>query len=173
MNTFRILGALAILVVLGATPATARLTASLTPAPGNPGTPRMGDRIRFQTSIRNTGTMPEHGLVAWISLLQTDPGQEQPVDLEDWSAHKAVTAATLKPGQTVNAIWPVRLIAAGHYRLVVCLASRETRELVTSPVAAFTVRSKPVVASARVLPVALGMPLLLLGALVWRWRRRR
>ncbi|EFL51167.1 conserved hypothetical protein [Solidesulfovibrio fructosivorans JJ]] len=173
MNTLRILGVLAILVFWGATPASAGLSVSLTPAPGNPDTPRMGDRLSFQTSIRNTGTMPEHGLVAWISLLQTDPGKEQPVDLEDWSAHKAVTAATLEPGQTVNATWPMRLIAAGHYRLVVCLASRETRELVTSPVAAFTVRGKPVVASARVLPVALGIPLLLGGVLVWRWRRSR
>ena len=173
MNTLRILSAMALLVLLTAAPAMAGLAASLAPAPGNPDTPRMGDRIRFQTSIRNTGTMPEHGLVAWISLLQTDPGKEQPVDLEDWSAHKAVTAATLEPGQTVNATWPVRLIAAGHYRLVVCLASRETRELVTSPVVAFTVRSKPVVASARVLPVALGLPLLLGGVLVWRWRQSR
>ena len=173
MNTLRILGAVAILVFLGATPALAGLSASLTPAPGNPDPPRMGDRISFQTSIRNTGIMPEHGLVAWISLLQTDPGKEQPVDLEDWSAHKAVTAATLEPGQTLQATWPVRLIAAGHYRLVVCLASRETRELVTSPVTTFTVRSKPVVASARVLPVAFGLPLLLGGVLVWRWRRSR
>ena len=72
MNTFRILGALAIVVVLGATPATASLTASLTPTSGNPDTPRMGDRISFQTSIRNTGTMPEHD--ATMELSDAGPG---------------------------------------------------------------------------------------------------
>lgn len=173
MNTLRVLIILSALLIGATTPAMAALTVSLTPAPDTPDHPRMGDRLSFQTSILNVGSTPEHGLVAWISLLQTDPGQEQPVDLEDWSAHKAVTAAALEPGQTLEATWPMRLIAAGHYRLVVCLASRETRELVTSPVVAFTVQSKPVVASARALPVALGIPLLLGGVLFRQWRRGR
>lgn len=173
MNTLRALIMLLALLLVAATPATAAFTVTLTPAPTNPGVPRMGDRLSFQTSIRNASSAPQHGLVAWISLLQTDPGREQPVDLEDWSAHKAVTTATLEPGQTLEATWPMRLIAAGHYRLVVCLASRETQGLVTSPVLAFSVQNKPVVASARVLPVALGIPLLLGGVLFWQWRRGR
>lgn len=28
--------------------------------------------------------------MAWISLVEIDPGNEQPVDLEDWSAHKGI-----------------------------------------------------------------------------------
>ena len=40
-------------------------------------------------------------------------GQERPVDLEDWSAHKAETFAGLAPGKTVDSEWPIRLIQAG------------------------------------------------------------
>jgi len=173
MNTSRALCVAAVLLFLVATPAAASLTVSLAPSPANPAAPRMGNRLSFHTVIRNTGAQPVHGLIAWISLLRTDPGQEQPMDLEDWSAHKAVSAARLEPGQSLDADWPMRLIQDGRYRVVVSLVSREEPGLVTSPLLDFTVLRKPVVESGRVLPVALGMPFLLGLVLLWRWRRRR
>src|SRR5689334_12341621 len=78
-------------------------------AAGNPASPQMGDNLSFHTVIRNDGTAPVDGLIAWISLVQVDKGKEQPVDLEDWSAHKAVTAATLGPGGTIETDWAMRL----------------------------------------------------------------
>jgi hypothetical protein len=111
--------------------------------------------------------------VAWISLVQVYPGQEQPVDLEDWSAHKAVTQAVLQPGQQVNVEWPIRLINAGAYRVVISAVDRETAHVVTSPFVDFQVRRKPVVESARILPVAFGMPVVVLGLMVVRRYRRR
>ncbi len=74
-----------------------------------------------------TAATPVDGLIAWISLVQIDKGKEQPVDLEDWSAHKAVTAASLAPGQSLETDWPMRLIQAGTYRVVVSAVSRERR----------------------------------------------
>lgn len=59
------------------------------------------------------------GLVAWISLVKIDPGNEQPVDLESWNAHEAVTEASLKPGETLRTDCPMRLIKGGDYRVVV------------------------------------------------------
>lgn len=148
------------------------LSITLQPAPGNPASPQMGDTLSFHTVIRNVGNASVEGLIAWPSLVQVDEGSEQPVDLEDWSAHKAVTAVTLDPGGTVETDWPMRLIQAGRYRIVVSAASRSGAELTASPFADFTVRQKPVVESQRVLPVALGIPLLLGAAMVWRRRRR-
>lgn len=150
----------------------ARLSVALSPAPDNPASPQMGDRLAFSTVIRNDDTVPVDGVIAWISLVQTDRGKEQPVDLEDWSAHKAVTAAGLAPGQAIQTDWPMRLIQSGHYRVVVSAASRTGTTLAASPFVDFTVRTKPVVESGRVLPVALGMPLLLGGLLTLRLRRR-
>ena len=148
------------------------LSVALQPGSSNPASPQMGDNLSFHSSIRNVGSAPIKGFMAWISLVQTDNGKEQPVDLEDWSAHKAVTAASLAPGQTVETDWPVRLIQAGHYRVVVSAVSRDGSKLVASPFADFTVRQKPVVESQRVLPVSLGMPLLIGAAMLWRIRRR-
>ena len=150
------------------------LTVALAPAPGNPARPRMGDRLSFHSVIRNGGDAPVEGLVAWVSLVQVDRGQERPVDLEDWSAQKAVTLAALGPGQVLEADWPMRLIQAGDYRVVVSAASRDGAALAASPLDAFTVLRRPVVESRRVLPVALGLPALLAATfLPWRRLRRR
>jgi hypothetical protein len=148
------------------------LSIDLEPAAGNPASPQMGDTLSFHTVIRNDAATPVDGLIAWISLVQIDKGKEQPVDLEDWSAHKAVTAASLAPGQTIETDWPMRLIQAGTYRVVISAVSRDAGGLAASPFADFTVRQKPMVESRRVLPVALGLPLLIGIGMLWRreWR---
>jgi hypothetical protein len=164
--------ALASLVALGATSASAAtLSIELASDTKNPASPQMGDNLAFRTVIRNHGPTAIDGLIAWISVVQLDKGKEQPIDLEDWSAHKAVTAGSLAPGQTVATDWPLRLIQAGNYRVVVSAVSRDSTELVASPFADFVVRQKPVVESQRVLPVPLGVPILLAGAMLWRRRR--
>jgi hypothetical protein len=168
----RVLLAAACLVALATTASAESLIVNLTPDPRNPASPQMGDNLAFHTVIRNTGAQAIDGVIAWISLVQTDKGKEQPVDLEDWSAHKAVTAASLAPGHTVATDWPMRLIQAGYYRVVVSALSRDGAGLATSPFADFTVRQKPVVKSQRVLPVAVGVPMLLAGAVLLRRRKR-
>jgi hypothetical protein len=161
------------LVAMARVSASDSLNISLTPDPANPPSAQMGDWLKFHSVIRNGGSQGAHGVVAWISLVQVNPGQEQPVDLEDWSAHKAVTQAVLQPGQQVNVEWPVRLINAGAYRVVISAVDRETAHVVTSPFVDFQVRRKPVVESARILPVAFGMPAVVLGLMVvLRYRRR-
>src|SRR3954465_14509981 len=115
MNT-RILLCAACLAVAGTGSAVAApLSVELKATPTNPASPRMGDTIAFTSVIRNTGDKPLDGVIAWISLVQVDPGKEQPVDLEDWSAHKAIAERTLAPGAALSTEWPIRLIQAGTY----------------------------------------------------------
>lgn len=147
------------------------LTISISPAASNVASPQMGDRLAFETEIRNGGDRPIDGLIAWISLVQVDQGKEQPIDLEDWSAHKAISRSSLSPGEAIKTRWPMRLIQSGHYRVVVSAVSRNGTSLTPSPFADFTVRQKPVVESSRVLPVAVGLPLLL-GISFIGWRRK-
>ena len=109
------------------------LDVRLMPAIGNPPSPQMGDRLRFHSIIRNEGGRAAKGLIAWISLVQIDKGREQPMDLEDWSAHKAVTAASLARGATLETDWPMRLIQSGEYRVVVSVVSRNAQGLTASP----------------------------------------
>lgn len=170
-----VIRALLALSLLSLAPAWAAdsLNISLSPDPVNPPSPQMGDWLKFRSTIGNPGSQVAHGVVAWISLVQVDPGQEQPVDLEDWSAHKAVTQAVLQPGQQVKVEWPMRLIQAGAYRVVISAVDRETAHVMTSPFVDFQVRRKPVVESARILPVALGVPALVLILMGWRRFVRR
>jgi len=100
---------LALTLTLAAAAASAGdLSVDLAPDPKNPASPQMGDNLSFHSVIRNTGATAVDGIIGWLSLVQIDPGQEQPVDLEDWSAHKAVTATALTSGETLEAEWPLR-----------------------------------------------------------------
>jgi hypothetical protein len=161
------------LAVVGARALASPLAITIEPAATNPSLPQMGDNLLFHSTIRNDEATTVDGVIAWLSLIEVDAGNEQPVDLEDWSAHKAATAARLKVGDTLETDWPIRLIKAGKYRVVISAASRDGKELSSSPFADFAVREKPVVESRRVLPVAFGMPLLLAIAMVWHRHRRR
>lgn len=146
----------------------------LKPADSNPSQAVMGDQLQFQSIITNTGNSPVEGLVAWISLVEVDPGHEQPMDLEDWSAHKAVTGARLKPGEQLTTDWPMRLIQHGDYRVLVSATDREHQRVYTSPMLQFHVARKPVVESSRILPVALGIPVLIAGFIGFRvWHQAR
>ncbi len=148
------------------------LSVSIAPDTANPASPRMGDHLSFHTTIRNIGAAPVQDVVGWLNVVQTDAGQQQPVGLEDWSAQQAVAVARLDPGATIETDWPMRLIAPGHYRAVITAAAGDGGALAASPLLDFAVRTKPVVESARVLPVALGIPFLLGGLLLVRLRRR-
>ncbi|HEY0524299.1 MAG TPA: hypothetical protein VGD08_12975 [Stellaceae bacterium] len=157
----------------------AQLSVEIAPRTGDPVHPRMGDRLAFRSTIRNVGPdTATSGVVAWFNLLQVDPGKEQPVDLEDWSAQKAVTLPALVPGQAVETEWPLRLIQSGSYRAAVIAApvgggADAAVAPVASRFAGFAVAAKPVVESGRVLVVASGMPILLGAVLLWRLRGGR
>ena len=138
---------------------------------GNPPLPQMGDRMQFRSVIRNGGPTSALGLVAWISVIEVDAGHEEPVDLEDWSAHKAITRPVLAPGQQFTVEWPLRLIQAGVYRVAVSTMERGSSQIITSSFIDIRVKRKPVVETQRILPVALGVPLLFGSLALWRVRR--
>jgi hypothetical protein len=162
------------MVFFTATWATAQVPVvlDLRPDVQNSASPLMGDHLRYWSTITNTGSAPIEGLVAWISLVEIDPGNEQPVDLEDWSAHKAVTGASLAPGQSLRTDWPMRLIKGGDYRVVISVTDRGSRQVYTSPTVQFHVRQKPVLQAGRVLPVAAVIPLLILGLMAFNKTRQ-
>jgi len=151
----------------------APLTIDLRPDDQNPSAPTMGDNLRFWSIISNTGIKPIEGLVAWIGLVEIDPGNEQPVDLEDWSAHKAITGASIGRGESLRTDWPIRLIKGGDYRVVVSATDRDSHSVFTSATIQFHVRQKSVLQTKRVLPVAAGVPLLIVGLMIFNKAKRR
>jgi len=96
------------------------------------------------------------------------------MDLEDWSAHKAVAGASLAPGAALSTDWPMHLIQSGDYRVMISAIDCNEHRVYTSPTLQFHVARKPVVESGRILPKAFGLPLLIGGVMAYRgWRQRR
>jgi hypothetical protein len=135
---------------------------------------KMGDTPNFLGTVTNLGPQPAQGLVVYPSLVSLAPGDEHPVDLEDWSAQKAVRIDRLNPGATDFRNWGMRLIAAGKYGVALTVVDpRESRPIV-SDLAPFEIQPKATLVAGRVLPVAIGEPLLimlfLLGMFIYRSR---
>lgn len=147
------------------------LAIELTPNAANPANPQMGDRMHFQSVIRNKGAVPLQNIFVWMDLLRLDPGHQAPMGLEDWSAQQALSRAQLAAGTSLQTDWPMRLIQSGHYRVMIEAVADDARTPVASAALDMVVRPKPVVESTRVLPVAFGTPALLALLLFWRWRR--
>lgn len=170
-----LLSAVAAILLLATAAAAAPppVTLNLSPDAANPASPIMGDHLRFWSTITNNGKAPIQGLVAWVSLVEVDQGNEQPMDLEDWSAHKAVAGATLEPGRPLRTDWPMRLIKSGDYRVIVSVTDRGGNRVYTSPTIQFHVRPKPMLKAGRVTAVAMGVPVSLLALFFVLKRRQR
>ena len=135
---------------------------------------KMGDRPVFKGVVKNTGQRNLKGLVVYLSLVSLKSGHEHPVDLEDWSAQKAVRIDQLVPGETHRQDWPMRLIQAGRFGVALTVVDPLENRPIVSDLVSFRIQPKPTVASGLILPVAISEPLLLLTLFgVFHWIRRR
>ena len=157
----------------GAAPISPRLTVSVTVNPNGFAVPRMGDQLTFHSMIVNRDVAGAPGVIVWLTLLRLDAGHEQAVDLEDWTGDRALSVDLLPPTAVVRRNWTLRLIAPGTYRVLVNAATRDAAVPIVAVSESFLVLPKPIVESARVLPVALGVPFALGSLLALRLRRGR
>jgi hypothetical protein len=135
---------------------------------------KMGDRPVFKGVVKNSGQHKLQGLVVYLSLVSLKPGHEHPVDLEDWSAQKAVRIDRLAPGETHTQDWRMRLIRAGRFGVALTVVDSHESRPVVSDLVPFDIHPKPTIASSRILPVAVGEPLLLLISFgLFHWIRTR
>jgi hypothetical protein len=125
----------------------------------------MGEVPVFSGAITNFGATPLQGLVVYLSLISLKPGKEQPVDLEDWSADKTIRVDRLLPGATTRHRWKLRLIEAGEFGVVLTVVDPKELRPIVSSVVRLNIRSKKLLDSNRILPVAIGVPALL--SLIW------
>jgi hypothetical protein len=123
---------------------------------------KMGDRPVFKGVVKNSGHRDLQGLVVYLSLVSLKPGHEHPVDLEDWSAQKAIRIDKMMPGETHKQDWPMRLIQSGRFGVALTVVDSLENRPIVSELVPFDIQTKPTVASNRILPVAIGEPLLLL-----------
>ncbi len=122
---------------------------------------KMGDTPSFTGIVKNTGKAPAKGLIVCLSLVSLKKGNERPLDLEDWSANRAVRINKLMPGEVNEQKWKMRLIKSGSYGVLLTVIDPKEKHPIVSDLTRFTVSPKPMIESSRVKTVAVGVPLLI------------
>lgn len=160
---------------------------ALVAVPGNSGVPlkletsmanlsgTAGQYVELPAKVTNTSNAPVKEVVAYVSLVDVTRGQQAPVDLEDWSAHRAVTIPTLDAGQSKDVSWSLRLVKGGDVVAYAnAIAGGSTRASVGQEVP-LSVTAQKNLNPGGVLPVAIGVPIvagaILLGPVALRQRR--
>ncbi|MBA2714236.1 MAG: hypothetical protein H0U55_11885 [Rubrobacteraceae bacterium] len=162
----------------GATQTSVPYKGQVVAAPGGSGTPlkletatkkisgTAGQYVKLPAKITNISNRPVKDAVAYTSLVDVTKGQQAPVDLEDWSAHRAITISSLAPGQSRDVSWSLRLVKGGNYTVYAnAIVQGSTRASVGQEVPLF-VQTKQNLNPGGVLPVALGVPILAGAALI-------
>jgi hypothetical protein len=135
------------------------------------GTFNMGDQPIFKGLVTNNGNQICQGLLVYVSLVSLSAGEEYPVDLEDWSAQKAVVINRLEPGETKRQEWTMRLIQSGRFGIILTVVAPDEKRPIVSDLIQFDVLPKMTISSARIIPVAAGEPLLLIALFaLFQWR---
>lgn len=162
-------------------------SSALIATPGNSGAPlkldtskatlsgKAGQYVKLPATVTNTSSTPVQDVVAYVSLVDVTRGQQAPVDLEDWSAHRAVTIPTLAAGQSKDVSWSLRLVKGGDYVVYAnAIAGGSTRASVGQEVP-LSVTAQKNLNPGGVLPVAIGVPIVagaaLFGPVALRQRR--
>lgn len=135
-----------------------------------------GDHAGAVASLTNTGIQPLRDVVLMLSLADVTGSLAVPLGVEDWTpTPEAVHAAELASGAKLTGTWPLRMIQAGQLAVFVTAVAGTTRSVTNSRLVVLTIAPTHNLTSATVLPVALGVPLVVLGAsgaLLWRRRRK-
>ena len=119
-----------------------------------------GDYATISGQITNGTNQPINDVTTYLSLVDTE--NKLPVDLEDWSAEKGLFIGTIDTGQTLPLVWKIHFVKAGTYTLAVIANIAGQEKPVVSSLTQFKVAPKINLNPGQVLPVALGMPILLL-----------
>ena len=134
----------------------------------------MGDKITYQGTITNNSDKPVTNLIVYISLANVTQGKESPMDLEDWSANKAIKVESIRPGGTYEGQWPMRLIDSGSYVAYITVVDKNDDTPISSVMSHLEIKRILRLNPNNVLPVAVGEPAVL-GAvfmLIAFWRRK-
>ncbi len=121
----------------------------------------MGDKITYRGTIINNSNKAVNNLIAYISLANVTQGKESPMDLEDWSANKAVKVETIPPHGTYEGQWPMRLIDSGSYVAYITVVDKNNDSPVSSRMSPLEIKRILRLNPNNVLPVAIGEPVIL------------
>lgn len=133
----------------------------------------MGDKITYTGTITNNSDKAVNNIIAYISLVNVTQGKESPMDLEDWSANKAIKIDAIPPHGTYEGKWPMRLIDSGSYVAYITVVDKNSNIPVSSEMSHLDIKRILRLNPNNVLPVAVGEPLLIVAIFMFIALRRR
>jgi hypothetical protein len=134
----------------------------------------MGDKITYVGTITNNSDKAVNNLIAYISLANVTPGKESPMDLEDWSANKAIRLDSIAPHGTYVGKWPMRLIDSGSYVAYITVVDKNDNTPISSTMSRLEIKRVLRLNPNNVLPVAIGEPVALgMVFMLVAFRRRK
>lgn len=83
------------------------------------------------------------------------------MDLEDWSANKAIKVDAIPPHGTYEGKWPMRLIDSGSYVAYIMVVDKHDNTPVSSTMSHLEIQRVLRLNPNNVLPIALGEPVLI------------
>jgi hypothetical protein len=136
----------------------------------------VGETVRFNTTVRNTGTAATSPLVAHLNIASLQPGVY--VDPEDWSSSRTRYLEPLQPGETVTINWMVRALTEGDFAAYVTMVAADPAFVpVTGSPLLIHANPSHILPMKKVLPVIIAVPLVPLAFVFWGiaqdLRRRR
>lgn len=121
----------------------------------------MGDKITYVGTITNNSDKAVNNIIAYISLVNVTEGKESPMDLEDWSANKAIKIDTIPPYGRYEGKWTMRLIDSGSYVAYITVVDKNDNMPVSSTMSHLEINRILRLNPNNVLPLAIGEPLIL------------
>lgn len=137
-----------------------------------------GTPILFQTKVKNNDTEASPPLIIAMNIINLSK-EGDVVDPEDWSPQRTQYLEAVKPGETISHDWRVNTILKGDYMIYMVLipqpaSENDTSWPLTSAGIHVIVNVDLSANPSGVTPYAIGMPVILLGAIIFinRYRRR-
>jgi hypothetical protein len=121
----------------------------------------MGDKITYLGTIINNSDKAVNNIIAYISLANVTQGKESPMDLEDWSANKAIKIDTIPSHGTYEGKWPMRLIDSGSYVAYITVVDKNDNIPISSMMSHLEIKRVLRLNPNNVLPVAFEEPILI------------
>jgi hypothetical protein len=121
----------------------------------------MGEQITYTGTITNNSDNPIANITAYISLANVTQGKEAPMDLEDWSANKAIKIDLIPPHGTYVGQWPMRLIDSGSYVAYITVVDKNIAAPISSVMSPLEIKRLIRLNPHNILPLAIGEPILI------------
>jgi hypothetical protein len=135
---------------------------------------KLGHTFTFHSTIANHSTAPASGLIAHLNVLSLRNGVY--VDPEDWSSHRTRCLAPIPAGGSTTLTWRIKTVNAGSIGVYVAVltGNESAARPTTGPTLRIAIADRRTLNSGRIVPLALGVPVLIgLALLVVRFRRSR